>query len=148
MKNKNPKINKNMQKTYEQLIEIDELVGFLYQENPELKKTKFGYAYDVFFKKNVLPTTKEESEDVADMRLKYALADEKTGEILYDRANPANPIFKFNRDGQLAVNQQTRQIKQKYGKKVIKIQPYISAYVPPGLTEEQKEILSGVLINI
>ena len=52
-----------LKKTFEQLKEIDNIVGGLYTKNIKLKDGKFGYAYNKFYVKNIKPLLDEMNEE-------------------------------------------------------------------------------------
>ena len=116
-----------MKKTFKELQEIDLIVGGIYHRKPELRNTKFGYAYKRFVKKNYQP-----------------LVDEKTKEILIDRLNPRG--YKYSKEGLKQVIKDENQISNKFDLKETEIEPFLSSYIPEDLTEEETEILTGIVI--
>lgn len=133
-----------MIKTFEELMEIDNLVGLLYREDPALPKTKFGYAYKKFYKDNIKDTFEEYRDNLADARLELALEDEKTHEVITDETSPRG--FKFNKDSLIQLILKERKIKEEFFKKEIKIIPYFSTFIPPTLDIDEIAELQGLII--
>lgn len=133
-----------MKKTFDELLDIDIIVGELYKNDENLKKSKFGYAYKRFFVKNIEPTKKEYNEEVTNIRIDNALEDEKTKELKNDPTNIRG--FKYSKEGLKKCVQQENELLKTYLLKEIEVQPYISSLIPEGLTEEARTLLTGVLI--
>jgi hypothetical protein len=133
-----------MKKTFKELNEIDQVVGVLYQQNPSIERTKFGYAFKRFSEKSFMPTLNKYNEELAYLRIDNAMEDEKTKELIVDRGNPRG--FKFTKDGLKAVLKGESDLKNKYDKVEIEVEPYISSYVPEELNDIETEILKGLLI--
>jgi hypothetical protein len=134
-----------MTKTFKDLQEIDSLVGSLYKKNPTLEHSKFGYAYKRFSDKNYLPMVKDFQEELGNVRIDNALEDEKTKEILIDRMNVRG--YKYSKEGLKKVILEEKAIIEKFDLKGIEIVPFISKVVPEDLTEDQSEMLKGVVLE-
>ena len=132
-----------MKKTFKKLLEIDNLVGQMYLDDPSLKKSKFGYAYKRFFQKNLQKLNEEYQAELMDVRINNALVDERTQEIL---AGNARGGFRFTKEGLRQVLKDEKRITEEWEKKEIEVEPFISSFVPENLTEEQKEELTELLI--
>lgn len=128
-------------KTFKELQEIDTTVGQLYEADPTLKDSKFGYAFNRFYKLNMEPSFKEFEEKLADARVDHALEDEKTKELLRD--DKGN--LKYSREGQKALMQAQRKLTKELQEKQIEITPFFSSFVPP-LTDEQYDVLKDCLV--
>jgi len=136
-----------MKKTYAQLKEIDEVVGGLYGKNPKLRDGKFGYAYNRFVTKNVKPLVDEMQEKIMDCRVENAMVDEKTKELLYDRAGgEQNKLYKYTKEGMKTFMEETRKITKEFDEKEVEIIPFFVSDVPE-MMEEEKEILKGCLVK-
>ena len=133
-----------MVKTFKELQAIDQMIGFLYEQDQKLKNTKFGYAYQKFFKKNYEPALKEFQNKIFDIRLDNAMEDKITKEVLKDKDSPRG--FKFTKEGLKKCVEQERSLIEEFDKKEIEVTPQFSSYVPE-LTEEQKELLTGLIIE-
>ena len=133
-----------MKKTFKELQEIDLIVGGIYHRKPELRNTKFGYAYKRFVKKNYQPLVDEYQLELQDVRIENAMVDEKTKEILIDRLNPRG--YKYSKEGLKQVIKDENQISNKFDLKETEIEPFLSSYIPEDLTEEETEILTGIVI--
>ena len=138
------KKGKKMTKTFRELIEIDGIVARLYQTDPELKKTKFFYAYQKYYAKSYAPVQEELQTAIQMARINNALEDEKTKEILLDQSNPRG--YKFSKDGLRKCIEEEQKIVKEFENREVEIVPYISSLVPEGLTDEEKELLTGVVI--
>ncbi len=134
-----------VKKTYKQLQDVDFLVGVLYKENPELEKSKFGYAWKRFVQKNYLKHMKEFQSEIMDVRIDNALEDEKTKALLTDQANPRG--YKYSKEGLKAVVKKENAINDKWADKIIEVEPYVIPVESlPTLTEDETEELTGILI--
>src|SRR5258708_5668304 len=131
-----------MVKTFRELQDLDQLVGGLYARVPTVKDTKFGYAYKRFVEKNYIPTLKDFQEEIATVRVEFALEDDKTKEILIDRANPRG--YKYSKAGTKQVMFEEKKVMDKWDTFEIEIKPFISSYVPVELNEEEIESLKGL----
>lgn len=136
---------KNNEKTFRELQEVDRLVGGLYQTDPTLKDTKFGYAYKRFTDKFYVPLLTELDEGLTKIRVEFALEDEKTKEILTDRTNPRG--FKYNKHDLLKCMEAENKFIKSFQDKTIEVEPWVSAHIPKDLSDEAKEQLKGILIK-
>ncbi len=133
-----------MKKTLQEIKDINQLVGRLYQENESLKKSKFSYAWDKFIKKNYNPTVTEMNEKVADLRIDFALTDPKTKELLYSDDKGS---FKYTLEGMKGLNEAYRDLMKEFEGREIEIIPFIlKPEDVPALSEEEKEELTGLII--
>lgn len=136
-----------MKKTFEQLKEVDVLVGGLYQKNPTLRASKFGYAYKRFTDKNYSPLLDKFNEELENIRVEYALEHPDTKEILLD-PSPANRRgYKYSKEGMVGLLNAERKLVEKWQAKEVEIEPYLSPMVPEGLEDEQKELLKGLVLK-
>lgn len=134
-----------MIKTFKELSEIDIMIGGLYSKTPELKDSKFGYAYKRFAEKNYYPVNKEYGLVISDVRIDNALEDEKTKAIL---TSDKGRGFVYSKEGMRAVIKAESELEKKWDIKEIEIEPFIVKEENlPELNEEQKELLKGVLIE-
>lgn len=132
-----------MKKTFEQILEIDAVVGQLYKKEPTLKDSKFGYAYNKFYKKNIEKPMEEFKELMQDNYIDFALEDEKTKQIIRDEKS--NTGYAYTKEQLKAMLKKEKEITEKFMAKEFEVEPYISALVPE-MTEEQKEILTGSIL--
>ena len=132
-----------MKKTYKELAEIDQLIGGLYAKDPNLKDTKFGYAYKRFSDINFVPTINKFRERLEIIRTNNALEDSATKAVIMDQTNPRG--FKYSREGLIKCIEEEAKLNIEFDAEEIEIKPYISAYVPE-LLDEQKELLTGLII--
>ncbi len=135
-----------MVKTFKELREIEFLVSRLYAENPALEKTKFYYAYKKFAEKNYVPTLRECKDAIGMAGVDNALEDPKTKEMLIDSDPKSLTGFKMDRAGWKNYLVAAEKINDEYNAKEIEVEPYISSYIPEGLTEEDREMLTGLVI--
>jgi hypothetical protein len=137
-----------MKKTFEEIKNIDNIVGGLYQKNIKLKDGKFGYAYNRFYAKNIKPTLEEVNEKITDARIENAMTDEKTKELLYDSSRgPEQKLFKYTKEGLIKFNDEVRKITKEYDKKEVEIIPFFTSEIPTELLDEEKEELKDYLIK-
>lgn len=132
-----------MTKTYKELMEVDTMIGKLYKADPLLKETKFGHAYNKFYKENADKVTKELQERLIDLRIDNALEDETTKAIIRDEKSATG--FAHSKDQLKKLNKEEKELLEKFLAKEIEVIPYISSFSPE-LTDEQKEILTGLII--
>ena len=140
-------VTKEIERTFEELIKIDNMMGSMFRVNPKLLEGKFGYAYKRFSEKNLSQHLKQFREELTDIRIEHALTDEKTKEIIFDKESDRG--FKYSKEGLKEVLKAERKLDEKWDKKVIKIVPYIMAndgLVDVELTEIQKEAFTGLFI--
>ena len=134
-----------MKKTIVELREVDLMVGGLYKIKPNLRNTKFGYAYKKFSDKNYFPTVSEIRKHLLEINIDNALENPQTKEILIDPANERG--YKYSKNGLLKCIKEEQELLDKYNAKEIEIEPYFSSYKPEDLTEEQAEMLKGLVIK-
>ena len=133
-----------MKKTFKELRDVDSLVAGMYFRNDKLKETKFGYAFKRFAEKNFRPLFQERGDEVELVRVENALEDPETKEILLDKENPRG--YKYSKEGLKKCLKAESKIIDDYDKKEVEIKPHISSFIPEDLTEEEKEMLKGLLI--
>jgi hypothetical protein len=132
-----------MKKLFKDLQEIDSLVGELYGKNPELKQSKFGYAYKRYSAKNYEPIVKDFRDELEGIRIDNALEDDKTHEILTDRANSRG--YKYSKEGLKAVIDAEKKLIEKFNDKEVEVTPFITTNIPEEISTELKELLTGIL---
>lgn len=130
-------------KTFKQLQEIDNVMGELYQKEPTLQETKFGYAYKRFCEKEYIPLVKEYNASLEDVRIENALENETTKEVLTDRTNMRG--YKYSKLGLKNVMKEENRVMEEWNSKEFEVEPFVSAFVPE-LSEYEKEVLTGVII--
>ncbi len=131
-----------IQKTFKQLRDFDQMVGKLFEENPELKNTKFGYSVKRFNEKNYIPVLKKYRTAVEDIYIEHALVDEKTKAIILDK--DSNRGFAYSKDGLRKVIEAEGKIIEEWDQKLFDIETYVCTDLPE-LTEEQLVLIDGIL---
>lgn len=129
---------------FKELKKLDQVVAKLYRLDPNLKQTKFGYAYKRFYEKNYQPTAIEFNDALNTLWIDNALEGEKN-EILIDKDNSRG--FKFSKDGLKNVIAQEKKLIEKFDEKEIEIVPFIPSYIPPleALDEEELALLDNFI---
>ncbi len=130
-------------RTTKQLEEIDEIVGGAYKRNKELEKTKFGYAYKRFAEKNLYPVMKDLAEKYVDLRLQYAMEDNKTKEVITDPTS--NRGFKYTKSDLQKLIEEERKARTEYEEREIEVEPYISNLTPDDFDESEIEMMQGLV---
>ncbi len=133
-----------MKKTYKELQEVDIMVGQLYSDHPELKDSKFGYAYKRFADKNFYAQLKKLNQELLDARIDHALEDPDTKAILKDPTDARG--FKYSKEGLKKIIQAEIKISDKWENKEIDIEPYICQDIPEQISDELIGKLEGLLI--
>ncbi len=136
-----------IKKTFKELKDIDNVVGDLYAEDKELQKTKFGYAYKRFIEKYYIPAIQKFNEKIQFIRIDNALEDPKTKELLTDTDPKNYRGYKYSKEGLKKCITEETEASLEYQKEEIQIEPFLSSFIPSNITEEQKAILSGVVIE-
>lgn len=132
-----------MKKTFLQIKEADQLVAQLYSKNESLEKGKFGYAWKKIIEKNYNPVIKELSEKIEDNRVDNALVNETTKELLIGE----DKNYKYSKDGMKTLITINRKLIKDFDEKEIEVIPYYCKDIPLNLTEEETEILKGLIIE-
>ncbi len=136
-----------IKKTFKQLKEVDIAVASLYEKNPKVKDSKFGYAYKRFADKNYYPVNKEFSEAINDVRAENALVDKGTGAMIFDPSSFRG--FKYDKVGWKTMINEERRLEKEWDEKVIEVEPYICKDLTGvELSDEQKDLFNGLIINI
>lgn len=133
-----------MKKLFKDLQEIDNLVGQFYQQHPEYRQSKFGYAYKRYSEKTYAPIVSEFRDELQAIRIENALEDKSTGEILTDASN--NRGYKYSKEGLLGVIKAENVLMEKYNLKEVEIIPFVTKECPEELSDELKEMLKGVIL--
>lgn len=131
-----------MKLNLEQLNEINNVVAELYQKDEHLKQGKFGYAYNKFYQKNTQVILDELKEAITISNVNNALEDEKTKALITDEKGK----YKYSKEGKIALLKEQKAIVEEYYKKEIELTLYLSP-VKPEMTEEQYEVLKGVIVE-
>lgn len=132
-----------MRKTFKELQEVDVLVGELYKKLPGLKNSKFGYAYGRFYDKNIAPLVKEFQDEAAYIQIDNALEGPDKA-LLLEEKDPTR--YKYSKEGRKKSLKEQSLLLATFEAKEVEIIPYISSTVPDGLLDEQKELLTGLVI--
>ena len=135
-----------MKKTFKDLSEVDNIMSGIYEAHPEAGNTKFWYAYKRFGEKTFSPIYRDFLENLTDIRISHALADKITDAIIYSKSNHRG--FEYSKDGLKAVIAAEKKLTEEWDKKEFDIVPFVikPEDVPKYLTEEQKEMLTGIVI--
>jgi len=131
-----------MKLNLEQLNEINNVVAELYQKDEHLKQGKFGYAYNKFYQKNTQVILDELKEAITISNINNALEDEKTKALITDEKGN----YQYSKEGKIALLKEQKAIVEEYYKKEIELTLYLSP-VKPEMTEEQYEVLKGVIVE-
>ncbi len=134
-----------VKKTFKELKDIDYIVGNLYSREPSLKSGKFGYAYNRFYQKNILPLQREYDYEMSEIAVKNAMVDDKTKELIGDPMNRRG--FKFTREGLLKAMREEKVLTDAFEGKLVEVKPHFIEEIPPTLTEEEKLSLLGIIIK-
>ena len=134
-----------MKKTFKELMEIDQMVGELYSKFTTLKYTEFGYAYKRFADNFYLPLIDQYREKIQATRIFHAMEDKKTKEILKDPTDILRG-FRYTKEGLLAVIAEEKDILSEFNNKEVEIESCVSSFVPEGLTDKQRELLTGIVL--
>ena len=137
-----------MQKKFIEIEEMDHVVGEIMVANNLTKNSKFGYASKRFLEKNYKPTYKRMQYEIEDARIQHCLVDEKTKEV---RINPDRNSrgYYFDKKGLVEVIKAEREIRDKYEDVLVEVEPFFlkPENIPEKITEEEREILKGCLIE-
>lgn len=133
---------KEIKKTIEELFEANAVVSNLYAKDESLKLTKFGYAWDMFVKKTFQPQLDLMNEKKGLLEVEFALTDKTTGALLKE----ASGIYQYDKDGMKKLMEARTKMFKEWNKSEITFEPYICKEVPKVLTDEQKDILKGIVI--
>jgi len=131
-------------KTFKELREFDAVVSSLFEANPDLKNTKFFHAVKKFNEKNYIPLLKEYRSEIENVQIDNALVDEKTKALSINTESVRG--FNYSKEGLKQVIKEEQRVINEFDKKEIEIEPYICKELPEGLTEDQIEVLTGILI--
>jgi hypothetical protein len=134
-----------MKKTFKEILEINNVIQVLIKANKDISKTKFGYAIDKFIKSSISEPMESFNEALTKIRVENALVDEKTKAILTD-LNPHSRGFQFSREGLMACMEGESALVKEWSSKEFEVTPFICTSDLPAITEQQKEILLGVII--
>ena len=131
-------------KTFKEILEIDSIVAKLYAKQPELKDGKFGYAYKRYYAKNYTPLTEEYKNEVETLKINNALENPQNKALIVDPQSKTG--FATSKEGLLKFNADLIKLDKEYETKEVEIIPFISPTIPEGLSDEEKELLTGVVI--
>lgn len=130
--------------TFKEILEIDGIVARLYKEDKNLVNSKFGYAYKRYYAKNYTPALEEFQNGMETIRINNALEDKDTKALITDEKNPRG--YKYSKEGLKKCIEEENKYKETYFEKEIEIVPFLSPLIPENLSEEDRELLTGVVI--
>jgi len=136
-----------MKITYKQLLDLDSMVGGLYQKDPSLRESKFGYAYNRFIEKDLKTIFNDYSEELLMIRIDNAQVNETTKALI---TNPSNfRGFDYSKEGLKAVIKSERELQKAWETKEFEIEPYFikPENLPEGLIDEQLDLMRGIIIE-
>ena len=133
-----------MKKTLKEIFDIDEVVAKLYKADENLQKGKFGYAYKRYYAKSYTPALEEFQNGILTIRINNALEDPTTKALLLDPENPRG--YKYSKEGLKKCIEEENKYKHETYEKEFDIFPFISPTIPENLSDEDREILTGVVI--
>lgn len=131
-------------KTYRQLVDLDNMVGGLYQRNPLLKVSKFGYAYKRFADKSLKKVFDLYNEELAMIRIDNALVNEVTKAVILTGIGRG---FEYNKEGLKNVIREEIKLSIVWETKEFEIEPYFTKDLPENLSDDEKELMQGIIIE-
>lgn len=131
-------------KTFKQLRDFDEMVAKMYKENTNLERSKFGHAVRRFNEKNYIPHLKEYRDEVQNAWIDFALTDEKTKAVILDDKSQRG--YAYSKEGLKQVMEAENNIVNKWNVKEFEVEPFICSDLPDDLTDEQKELFTGIIM--
>lgn len=134
-----------MKKTFKELGQIDNMVGKLYKKHEKLERTKFGYAYKRFADKNFYPNVEKYQQELGMIRIDNAMEDKETKEVMVDRTNQRG--FKYTKEGLKNCIKAEIKLNNEWDEKEIDIEPYMSIMIPNEMSDEEVEMLIGLVFN-
>jgi len=134
-----------IKKTFKELGTIDNMIGSLYRKHEKLERTKFGYAYKRFADKNFYPHAEKYQQDLGMIRIDNAMEDKDTKEVLVDRSNQRG--FKYTKQGLKDCIKAEIKLNNEWDEKEIEIEPYMSSMIPAELSEEEVNMLRGLVFE-
>lgn len=135
-----------MTEKFKKLQEIDAMIGSMYKDKPDLRHSKFAYAYKKFADKSYYPNLKTYYEEINDACVANALTNKETGAMIINDKNPRG--FDFDKEGLKQVIKAERRIKGEWDDKDIEVFPFNCTDIPSDLSDEQKELFEGLIINV
>lgn len=126
------------------ILEIDQEVAGLYQKDPELTNTKFGYAYKRYYQKNFTPMRDAYNEAVETIHINNALEDPTTKAIIADEKSPTG--YAHSKEGKIKDMKDMKELNKTFYEEEVEVEPYISVFIPKGVKDEQKELFKGIII--
>ncbi len=134
-----------MTKTFKELQDVDSLIADIYKKNPKLKDSKFGYAYKRFSDKVYSPVVRDFQDELGFARVDNALEDPTTKEVLIDRMNVRG--YKYSKAGLKKCMEDEKKIIETWDIKEIEIKPFLVKDVPTELSEDDVELLKGIIFE-
>ena len=122
-----------MKLTIKQINEFS-IVGSAYMKD---HNNKLSYAIRKV-NKNITSVVESINENIEDLRIEHCSVDEK-GNVLKDEKGN----YKFSKDGLRALAKAVKELNNK----IFEIEPFFATEIPDDLTEEQKEIFTGLVIE-
>lgn len=134
-----------MKKTFQQLFTLDQIVGGLLKDNPNLLDTKFGIAYKKHLEKNYSPLIEKRKDGLNDIYLEHALTDTVTGAVLFDKESDFG--YKFSKEGFKEMRQDANEYIKKFDCTEQEIEAIPCKELPEGFNVSPvKEIVDGLFV--
>lgn len=129
-----------MKKTYNQLSTYISLSNkYVAKKEAEKNENKLTYAI-IKVGARLTKLMDRIQEDANDVNVDHCMTDERTGAILKDE----NKELKYTKEGLRARNLALKNI---FGETEYEIEPYYCTAIPNDLTQFEKEIMSGIVID-
>lgn len=141
-----------MLKTFKELNKFSNTVSNMLRRNPKLIDTKFGYAIKRFEEKNLTSLYSQYNSELTNVRIDHALVDKATGALLKDPEQSKNGNsrgFLYDKAGLKACIAAEEAVEKSWRDREFEVEPYIckSENLPTGLTEEEMETFSGLVME-
>lgn len=133
-----------MKKTFKELKKLNGTYIDLVKEHPSINNTKFGYAWNKFFNKNLEPIFKEYNSILIGLSAENGLTDKETGEILMTNMGRG---FKFSKEGFKKLIEAENKLEEEWNSKEYEIEPYFTSDIPKDLNFIQLEEFEGFIIK-
>lgn len=148
-------------KTFEQIRKFNIVADIYFKLEPTNSQTKLGYAIKKMKENQISKILKEfQSENqglyyeiVQTVQIDNALTNKDTGAILLTPKGSERPYF-YNAEGlkkvlkaEKAFEASSEKLMAEWDPKEYDIKPHIAAEIPETLTEDQKEVFTGFVIE-
>lgn len=131
--------------TFEVLFDLIPVVNAYFSRNPNADKSKLGYSLIKTIKK-FQPKMDEYESERENAKIDLCLTGPDKA-ILYETTAAGAKEYKYTPENKKKLNSRLQEIKNEWVSKTLKFDAHYASEIPNNLSEEEKDVFKGIVID-